>query len=177
MKALFSKLLYDRKDHELLRLVEEVLNREQSRKNFKNLLNPYLNPHGIKEMAASQGFRIAYAMAGLLHSLEIGRSDDRLSSLAALHDEVLNITHSVLRINTARVLLQIMKELVRLGGSMPGSWSWPTIFGWPYRAGPVSSAGNCNGTTSSRCPRSGTRSPSTIMCTTPTRRGERPPPI
>ncbi len=116
MKTPFAKLLYDRKDHELLRLVEEVLNREQSRKNFKNLLNPYLNPHGIKEMAASQGFRIAYAMADLLHSLEIGKADDRLSALRALHDEVLNITHSALRINTARVLLQIMKELVRLGG-------------------------------------------------------------
>src|SRR5512133_3692251 len=116
MNQLFSKLLFDRRDHELLRLVQDVLDREQSRKNFKNLLNPYLNPHGIKEMAASQGFRIAYAMAGLLRSLEIGKAADRLSSLRALHDEVLNITHSALRINTARVLLQIMKELVRLGG-------------------------------------------------------------
>ncbi len=116
MNQPFSKLLFDRKDHELLRLVQDVLNREESRKHFKNLLNPYLNPHGIKEMAASQGFRIAYAMAGLLRSLEIGKAADRLSSLRALHDEVLNITHSALRINTARVLLQIMKELVRLGG-------------------------------------------------------------
>ncbi len=116
MKTLFSKLLFDRKDHELLRLIQDVLNREQSRKNFKNLLNPYLNPHGIKEMAAPQGFRIAYAMADLLHSLEIGKAADRLSALRALHDEVLNITHSSLRLNTARVLLQIMKELVRLQG-------------------------------------------------------------
>jgi hypothetical protein len=116
MKQLFAKLLFDRKDHELLGLVRDVLNREQSRKNFKNLLNPYLNPHGIKEMAAPQGFRIAYAMADLLHSLESGKAADRLSALRALHDEVLNITHSALRINTARVLLQIMKELVRLGG-------------------------------------------------------------
>ncbi|MHB9097775.1 MAG: hypothetical protein ACYC5X_08125 [Syntrophales bacterium] len=116
MNQLFAKLLFDRKDHELLGLVRDVLNREQSRKNFKSLLNPYLNPHGIKEMAASQGFRIAYAMADLLHSLESGKAADRLSALRALHDEVLNITHSALRINTARVLLQIMKELVRLGG-------------------------------------------------------------
>ncbi len=116
MKQICSKLLFDRKDHELLRLVQDVLNREQSRKNFKDLLNPYLHPHGIKEMAASQGFRIAYAMADLLHSLESGKAADRLSALSALHDEVLNITHSALRINTARVLLQIMKELVRLQG-------------------------------------------------------------
>ncbi|MCE5264717.1 MAG: hypothetical protein LLG97_14455, partial [Deltaproteobacteria bacterium] len=116
MAALFSKLLFDGKDHELLRLVEDVLNREASRKNFKDLLNPYLNPHGIKEMAASQGFRIAYAMINLLRSLEIGKADDRLSALRALHDEVMNITHSSLRYNTARVLLQIMKELVRMKG-------------------------------------------------------------
>ncbi len=77
---------------------------------------PYLNPHGIKEMAASQGFRIAHAMVNLLRSLEIGKAADRLSALRALHDEVLNITHSSLRRNTARVLLQIMKELVRVQG-------------------------------------------------------------
>jgi hypothetical protein len=68
MKHLFSKLLFDEKDLELLRLVEDVLRREDSRKRFKDLLNPYLNPHGIKEMAASQGFRIAYAMINLLRS-------------------------------------------------------------------------------------------------------------
>ena len=116
MKTLFTKLFFDRKDHELLKLIHEVLSREQSRKNLKNLLNPYLNPHGIKEMAASQGFRIAYAMANLFHSLEIGKAADRLSALRALHDEALNITHSSLRRNTARVLLQIMKELVRVKG-------------------------------------------------------------
>ena len=116
MKKPFAKLLFDRKDHELLKMVQEVLNREQSRENFRNLLNPYLNPHGIKEMAASQGFRIAYAMVNLFHSLEIGKAADRLSALRALHGEVLNITHSSLRRNTARVLLQIMKELVRVQG-------------------------------------------------------------
>jgi hypothetical protein len=116
MQYLFSKLLFDEKDHELLRLVEDVLSREASRENFKDLLNPYLNPHGIKEMAASQGFRIAYAMINLLRSLETGKADDRLSALRALHDEVMNITHSSLRYNTARVLLQIMKELVRMQG-------------------------------------------------------------
>ena len=116
MQHFFSKLLFDGKDHELLRMVEDVLNREASRKKFKDLLNPYLHPHGIKEMAASQGFRIAYAMINLLHSLEIGKADDRLSALRALHDEVMNITHSSLRRNTARVLLQIMKELVRMQG-------------------------------------------------------------
>lgn len=117
MKSRFTKFLFDRKDHELIKLVQEVLSREASRKNFKDLLNPYLNPHGIKEMAASQGFRIAYAMANLLHSLEIGKAADRLNALRALRDEVMNITHSSLRRNTARVLLQIVKELVRVRGN------------------------------------------------------------
>ncbi|MEK6655218.1 MAG: hypothetical protein AABY92_08745, partial [Thermodesulfobacteriota bacterium] len=103
MKLSVAKLLFDKKDYDLLKMVQDVLNRPASRKNFKDLLNPYLNPHGIKEMAASQGFRIAYAMANLLHSLEIGKANDRLSALRALHDEVLNITHSSLRFNTARV--------------------------------------------------------------------------
>ena len=116
MKTLLSGLLFDRKDHELLKMVEEVLSQEQSRKSFQNLLNPYLNPHGIKEMAAYRGYRIAYAMANLLHSLERGKATDRLSALRALHDEVMTITYSSLRRNTARVLLQIMKELVRLPG-------------------------------------------------------------
>ncbi len=116
MQHFFSKLLFDGKDHELLRMVEDVLSREDSRKKFKELLNPYLHPHGIKEMAASQGFRIAYAMINLLRSLEIGKADDRLRALRALRDEVMNITHSSLRRNTARVLLQIMKELVRMQG-------------------------------------------------------------
>lgn len=114
MKRFFTKILFERKDYALLEMVQEVLSRETSRKSFKDLLNPYLNPHGIKEMAASQGFRIAYAMTNLLHSLEIGKANDRLSALRSLRDEVMNITHSSLRYNTARLLLQTMKELVRV---------------------------------------------------------------
>lgn len=116
MQAPSSRLLFDGRDYELLALVEEVRSRESSRKLFGDLLNPYLNPHGIKEMAAAQEFRIAYAMANLLHSLEIGQAADRLSALRTLHDEVLNITHSSFRLNTARVLLQIMKRIVRREG-------------------------------------------------------------
>jgi len=41
VKTLLSGLLFDRKDHELLKMVEEVLSQEQSRKSFQNLLNPY----------------------------------------------------------------------------------------------------------------------------------------
>ena len=72
-----------------------------------------MHPHGIKEMAAPQVLRIAYAIASLLGSLEGGKSADRLSALRSLKDEVLLSNSSYLQKNTSRVLLQIMKELIR----------------------------------------------------------------
>ena len=107
---------FDREDHALLVIVNEVLNRDTSRKYIKNLLNPYLHPHGIKEMAASRELRIAYAVVHLLNSLEIGEEKERLSALRSLRDEVLYSTKGYLRKNTARVLIQIMKRLVRSQG-------------------------------------------------------------
>ena len=94
MSLSLDHFLFDTRDHDLLKMVHDVLHREVSRKNFQDLLNPYLHPHGIKEMAASQDFRIAHAMINLLQSLEVGKADDRVSALQTLHDEVLNITHS-----------------------------------------------------------------------------------
>jgi len=50
-----SRILFDKQDHELLVIVNEVLNRDKSRKYLKNLLNPYLHPHGIKEIGGGEG--------------------------------------------------------------------------------------------------------------------------
>jgi len=111
-----SRILFDKQDHQLLVIVNEVLNRDKSRKYLKNLLNPYLHPHGIKEMAASKELRVAYAVIHLLNSLEIGEAEDRLGALRSLKDEVLYSAQSFLRKNTARVLLQIMKKLVQSRG-------------------------------------------------------------
>jgi hypothetical protein len=116
MKKGTRKILFDREDHELLVIVSEVLNRDISRKYIKNLLNPYLHPHGIKEMAASRELRIAYAVVHLLNSLEVGEEKDRLAALRLLRDEVLYSNKGYLRKNTARVLIQIMKRLVRSEG-------------------------------------------------------------
>jgi hypothetical protein len=113
MQKPISQLLFDRNDQQLLVMLNDVLNRKEYRKPLKNLLNPFLNPHGIKELAAPQGLRIAYAMINFLDSLEAGKSHERVSALRSVRDEVLNVTRSPLRNNTARVLLQIMKELVR----------------------------------------------------------------
>jgi len=122
-----SKILFDKQDHELLVIVNEVLNRDKSRKYLKNLLNPYLHPHGIKEMAAAKELRVAYAVIHLLHSLEVGEAEDRLGALRSLRDEVLYSAQSFLRRNTARVLLQIMKNWFRPAGTIAGSWNWRMI--------------------------------------------------
>jgi len=110
-----SRVYFDRKDYELLRIVRDVINREDAPSN-KKLLAPYMHPHGIKEMAATRGLRIAYAVVHLLGSLETGKAEDRLSALRSLHAEVLTTAQSGLRRNTARVLVQLMKDMVRAGG-------------------------------------------------------------
>ncbi len=110
-----SKLLFDQQDHDLLTIVNDILNRDRSHADMKNLLAPYLHPHGIKEMAAFKELRIAYAAIHLLNTLEFGAAQDRLSALRSLRDEVLFGAQRTLRRNTARVLMQVMKELLRPG--------------------------------------------------------------
>ncbi|PID58101.1 hypothetical protein CSB45_05275 [candidate division KSB3 bacterium] len=117
MKEFVQSLLFDQEDHELVRMVNEVLSLDRPGKSFKKLLGPYLHPHGIKEMAAPKELRIAYAMIHLLDALNVGKAEDRVKALRSVMDEVLHTSESCLRKNTARVLLQIMKELVRAHGS------------------------------------------------------------
>lgn len=107
-----KRLFFDQKDYRLLNIVNDVLSYEDPR-SLKKLLIPYLHPHGIKEMAASTGLRIAYAVIKLFRSLERDSAEDRLRTLRALRDEVFVSSRAELRKNRARVLLQIMKELVR----------------------------------------------------------------
>lgn len=117
MSRLASKILFDPQDHELLRIVNEVLSRDKTWKHFKKLFAAHLHPHGIKEMAASKELRIAYALIQLLDALTVGKAEERLKALRSVMDEVLHTAESSLRKNTARVLLQIMKELVRAHGN------------------------------------------------------------
>ena len=105
--------LFDRKDHELIQIVNDVLSRA---KHAHRLYFPYFHPRGIKEMAETKGLRTAYAVAQLLSSLEIGGVEDRLNALRSLRLEVIDSAEGPLPKNTARVLLQIMKSLVRAHG-------------------------------------------------------------
>jgi len=111
-----SKLFFDKRDHRLLSIVNDMISGEPSQLNDQRRFFHYFHPRGIKEMAESRGLRIAYAVIHLLASLERGQIENRLNALCALRDEVLCSADQGLKKNTARVLLEIMKELVRAHG-------------------------------------------------------------
>lgn len=109
-------LQFDRRDRQLLSIVNEVLGKDPTRQYRREMVYPYLHPRGIKELSESKGLRIAFAIIHLLESLEAGGVNDRLNALRSLRDEVLLTAAGPIPKNTARVLLQIMKELVRAHG-------------------------------------------------------------
>ena len=106
-------VFFDKNDYQLLKIVRDVLERGPQSQAFRSLLGKHMHPHGIKEMAAARGLRIAYAIASLLGSFESGKASDRLAALHSLRDEVILTSTAFYHKNTARVLLQIMKELLR----------------------------------------------------------------
>ncbi len=110
-------LFFDKRDRDLLKIVNGVLSRSTPETIGKKGLFPWFHPHGIKELAETRGLRIAYAVIHLLESLEAGDLEDRLNALRSLRDEVLHAAAGTLPRNAARVLLSIMKDLVRAHGS------------------------------------------------------------
>jgi hypothetical protein len=112
-KSKIPRYLFDRKDCELTRIANDVLS---SSKYARKPYFSYFHPNGIKEMAETKGLRSAYAVAQLLSSLEIGGVEDRLNALRSLRLEVIDTAEGPMPKNTARVLLQIMKDLVRAYG-------------------------------------------------------------
>lgn len=112
----WKKWYFDKQDRELLTLVNRVINMRAGDRMEHKIFDTNLHPHGIKALAISREMRIARAVVKLLDSLEAGEAEDRLRALRALYDEVLNSAQTSLRRNTARVLIQVMKELVRAHG-------------------------------------------------------------
>lgn len=108
-----AAIFFDKNDYELLRIVDDVLARGSKTEALRSLLSEHMHPHGIKEMAAPKGLRIAYAIAGLLGSFEQGNPRDRIKALRSLRDEVFLSSTTFYQKNTARVLVQIMKDLLR----------------------------------------------------------------
>ncbi len=113
MKQKVSPLFFDKNDYHLLEIVDDILARGPRSRTIRFLPIEDMHPDGIKEMAAPQGLRIAYAVVSLLDSFEKGRARDRLKALRSLKEEIFLFSSNYYRNNTARVLLQIMKELVR----------------------------------------------------------------
>lgn len=107
--TIFSRLFFDREDDQLLELVRNVLTGDTA--SLDPLLSRNLHPRGIKELAASRGLRMAGATARLSESFSSGGSEERIAALRSLRDEVL-LSGGSNRHNTARVLIQIMKEIV-----------------------------------------------------------------
>ncbi|MFV0435867.1 MAG: hypothetical protein ACK5PS_00535 [Desulfopila sp.] len=111
-----SAIFFDKNDYELLRIVREVIDHETESLSMRSLFNEHMHPQGIKELAAPRGLRIAYAISSLLGSFENGTADNRIKALRTLCDEVLAPSGGSNQKNTARVLVQIMKELLRSAG-------------------------------------------------------------
>jgi len=112
-----ARLFFDSNDYKLLSIVNDVLKRGARPQSLSSLMAPHMHPHGIKEMAAPSGLRIAYAIVSLLGSLEAGKAHDRIAALRSLREEVFSSATTFYHKNTARVLMQIMKELVRSEGN------------------------------------------------------------
>ncbi len=110
-----SRIFYDEDDYRLLEIVNKILSRGKNPKMLRRLFEPGLHPRGIKELAASRPLRIAAAMIDLLGTLEHGTAKERIAALKAVRAESLHDSSHALRMNVARVLLQIMKEIIRAG--------------------------------------------------------------
>ncbi len=108
---------FDARDHELIRIVHSVYEADARPGYIRKLYYPFFHPLGIKELAESKGLHTAYAIVSLLEFMERGGIENRLAALKALKDEVLETAYGSMPKNTARVLLQIMKELVRAKGN------------------------------------------------------------
>ncbi|OGQ77272.1 MAG: hypothetical protein A2289_02270 [Deltaproteobacteria bacterium RIFOXYA12_FULL_58_15] len=115
-RGLRYHLYYDEDDYRLLEIVNKILSRGRNPALLRRLFEPGLHPRGIKELAAAKSLRVACAMIDLLGTFERGSAGERLAALRAVRAETLHESSHALRMNVARVLMQIMKEIVRAGG-------------------------------------------------------------
>ena len=110
------RLFYDEGDYRLLEVVNKILSGGKNPTLLRRLFEPGLHPRGIKELAAPKSLRIASAMIDLLGTFEHGTAAERITALRAVRAESLHDSSQALRLNVARVLMQIMKEIVRAAG-------------------------------------------------------------
>ena len=110
------RLFYDENDYRLLEIVNKILAQGKNPTLLRRLFEPGLHPRGIKELAAPKSLRIASAMIDLLGTFEHGTAAERITALRTVRAESLHDSSQTLHLNVARVLMQIMKEIVRAKG-------------------------------------------------------------
>ncbi len=116
-----DRLHFDAQDYAFLDLIQKTMEERQQaqsadakeKEQETELFFADLHPNGIVELAMPGEMRIATAVLHLLDTLKQGQENERLKALQALKENVLVSARTTLRHNTARVLIQIMKEIVR----------------------------------------------------------------
>ena len=112
-KQAIKSIFFDKRDRKLIEIVNSVYDEPKSLRYTGKLFYPFFHPLGIKELAESRGLRTAYSIVNLMESIERGETSSRLQALAGLKDDIVDTVDGPMPKNTARVLLQIMKDLVR----------------------------------------------------------------
>ncbi len=110
-------VLFDQRDFELVRMVNAYADRDLAsdrRERRARILN--FHPNGLRELTSRKAFRVAQAVMGLLDTRPTSTPEERLEALRILRAEACSSARSPLRLNTARVLIQLMKELLRARG-------------------------------------------------------------
>ncbi|MDD5699256.1 MAG: hypothetical protein PHH77_11625 [Victivallaceae bacterium] len=107
-------LLYSAADRALVQKLDDLKSQRDGKDVFA-LFAPYFHPRGIKELAASREIRLLASMLKLIDNLDQQHEavDSRLAALKSLQQEVIYGSVSSFCMNTARVLVQIMKNLIR----------------------------------------------------------------
>ena len=113
---LLPRFFFDTRDHDLIKIVNDLYDSPLPLGYTQKLYYPFFHPLGIKELAESKGLRIAYSVVHLLNSLERGDEENRIQALKGLRDEIIDTSTGPMPLNSARVLLQLMKEMVRARG-------------------------------------------------------------
>jgi hypothetical protein len=114
-----ASILFDRRDHELVGMINAYLGRDAAADHGeRHALVPVLHPNGLYELGTRKAVRVAWAVMVLLEITETSTATERLEALKALQAEALSSASSPMRLNTARVLIQLMKELLRARGDV-----------------------------------------------------------
>ena len=112
---LFNKLIFEPEDHQILEIIDNYYNPSENNE-FSNNFDGELHPRGIIQLATPQYMRLIIVMLELLNSTDNNSNSVklRIAALKRIKEELFDGLHVPLKYNTGRVILEIIKELVRL---------------------------------------------------------------